>query len=87
MNVEDLATGKTGELIRVVSGNPYIEKDKLQEKVGLEEKEFEDALGTLLEENVLIKMTRQSSSSMESRVPTTVYLVNPEKESELDKGE
>ena len=78
---------KTEEILKIVSSNPYIEKKDLQEKVGLEEDEFEDALKELLGDNMLVKMTRQSSSSMESRVPTTVYLINPEKEAELDLGE
>lgn len=78
---------KNEEILKIVSSNPYIEKKYLQEKVGLGEEDFEEALEELLDEDMLVKMTRQSSSSMESRVPTTVYLINPEKEAELDLGE
>lgn len=87
MNIEELLSGATGKLISVVSSNPYIERGQLQEEVGLEEKDFEETLKKLLEEKILIKMTRHSSSSMESRSPIIVYLVNPEKESELSLGE
>lgn len=78
---------ETGKLLKIVSSNPYIEKKELHEKSGLDEDSFEKTIDELVDENILVKMTRQSSSSMESRVPTTVYMINPEKESKLDLGE
>jgi len=85
--LEKYESGETGKLLKIVSSNPYIEKKELQEESGLDEDSFEKAIDELVDDNLLVKMTRQSSSSMESRVPTTVYLINPEKESELNLGE
>lgn len=84
--LEKYESGETGKLLKIVSSNPYIEKKELQEESGLDDV-FEKAIDELVDNNLLVKMTRQSSSSMESRVPTTVYLINPEKESELNLGE
>ena len=85
--LEKYESGETGKLLKIVSSNPYIEKKELQEESGLDEDVFEKAIDELVDDNLLVKMTRQSSSSMESRVPTTVYLINPEKESEMNLGE
>ncbi len=85
--LEKYESGETGKLLKIVSSNPYIEKKELKEESGLDEDGFEKAIDELVDDNLLVKMTRQSSSSMESRVPTTVYLINPEKESELNLGE
>ncbi|MFP4052144.1 MAG: hypothetical protein ACLFVB_10445 [Thermoplasmata archaeon] len=85
--LEEYESREMGKLLKIVSSNPYIEKKELQEESGLDEDVFEKAIDELVDKNLLVKMTRQSSSSMESRVPTTVYMINPEKESELDLGE
>lgn len=85
--LEEYKSGETGKLLEIVSSNPYIEKNELHEKSGLEEEVFEKAIDELVDENILVKMSRQSSSSMESRVPTTVYMINPEKEGKLKLGE
>lgn len=82
-DLSELKTGKTGKLIDIVASNPYITKDELKNKSNLEEKDFELALEKLLSKQVLIEMTRQSNSSMESRVPKTVFLLNPEIEIDL----
>lgn len=85
--LEEYESGETGKLLKIVASNPYIQKKELKEESGLDEDVFEKAIDELVDDNLLVKMTRQSSSSMESRVPTTVYLINPEKESKLNLGE
>lgn len=44
----------------------------------------EEALDKLSNDFVLIELTGPMESSLESRVPKKVYMVNPEKESELE---
>lgn len=74
------------KILKIVANNPYIEKKDLRARTDLGEEDFDCTTDELVDENFLVKMTRQSGSSMESRVPSTVYLLNPEKESDLDLG-
>ena len=64
-----------------VRENPYCDKKTVLENFpdldGLEE-----ILGRLTEELLLIELTGPMESSLESRVPKRIYMVNPEKESE-----
>lgn len=72
------------EIIRTVKDSPYIRRSDLRDEVEVSADDFESALEDLLEEEVLVSLTRQSGSNLESRVPERVYIINPEKESELD---
>lgn len=62
-----------------VQANPYTPHRDLADAVDLDETALEDAVDELVEETVLITMTRQSGSSHESRVSEVVYLVNPDR--------
>ena len=61
----------------------YSEKKVLLE--ALEGKpDVEDSLDKLSDEMILIELTGPMESSLESRVPKKIYMVNPEKESEFE---
>ncbi|MCD6320951.1 hypothetical protein J7L84_01730 [Candidatus Bipolaricaulota bacterium] len=68
------------DLLRTVVDNPYIERHQLAEKLGLSDQELEGLLSPLTEKMVVLELTSQADSSVESRVPKRVYLVNPELE-------
>ena len=70
-------------IIKFLQDNPYSDKrvvaDALEGKSGIEE-----ALEKLVNDMVLIELTGPMESSLESRVPKKIYMINPEKESELE---
>lgn len=70
-------------VVSLTLNNPYIEKPILAEKSGLPAEEFESILGKLVDSMVLLELASQADSSMESRVPKKIYLVNPELEEEI----
>jgi hypothetical protein len=45
---------------------------------------LEESLEKLANDMVLIELTGPMESSLESRVPKKIYMINPEKESELE---
>lgn len=68
------------DLLKAVVDNPYIERHQLAGVLGLSEEELEGLLSPLAERMVVLELTSQADSSVESRVPKRVYLVNPELE-------
>ncbi len=70
-------------IVKFVMENPYSEKkvvlEALEGKPGIE-----DSLDKLSNEMILIELTGPMESSLESRVPKKIYMVNPERESELE---
>ncbi len=70
-------------VVSLVSDNPFIEKSILAEQSGLSTQELEKALKELVDAMVILELASQADSSMESRVPKKIYLVNPEMEEEI----
>jgi|Deesub1362B_J571_1020462.scaffolds.fasta_scaffold00169_29 hypothetical protein len=68
------------DLLRTVVENPYIERHELGEKLGLSDQDLEGLLSILTEKMVVLELASQADSSVESRVPKKVYLVNPDLE-------
>lgn len=68
------------EILAAVLGTPYIERAALEERLGYPQDDMQRLLGRLVEEMLLLELASQADSSIESRVPKTVYLVNPEQE-------
>ncbi|MDN5300901.1 MAG: hypothetical protein PWQ60_415 [Thermoanaerobacteraceae bacterium] len=70
-------------IIKFLKENPYSERKAVVEALagmpGLEE-----SLEKLANDMVLIELTGPMESSLESRVPKKIYMINPEKESELE---
>ncbi len=71
------------KIVGAVLSQPYIERQRLATVVNAGERELEAALAELTELMVILELTSQADSSVESRVPKRVYLVNPEFESLL----
>ncbi len=67
-----------GKVISIVLENPYIEKGALAEQASMKIEALEGVLEKLIEAMILLELASQADSSMESRVPKKIYLVNPE---------
>ncbi|MDN5331962.1 MAG: hypothetical protein PWP45_1187 [Tepidanaerobacteraceae bacterium] len=70
-------------VIKFLMENPYSEKKAIVEALG-DLPGLEEALEKLSQDMILIELTGPTDSSLESRVPKKIYMVNPEKESELE---
>lgn len=71
------------QLLKAVADNPYIERHRLAEVLGLSDADLEGILSVLTEKMVVLELTSQADSSVESRVPKRVYLLNPELEEKV----
>jgi len=67
-------------VLRTVLDTPYIEHSALAEATGLTAAELDDVLEDLVARTILLELASQADSSVESRVPKRVYMVNPEME-------
>lgn len=85
--LESLRSGDTGAVLRAVADSPYIREDDLREATGLDEAALDAALERLTDADLLVGLTRQSGSSLESRVPDRVFLLNPDRADEFDPDE
>ncbi|MEW6081961.1 MAG: hypothetical protein AB1576_09360 [Bacillota bacterium] len=85
MSVKDLVSREPGlkGLLKLVLENPYIERKDLAALAGIEAEAVDTILGPALSEMYVLELASQADSSVESRVPKTVYLVNPEMEEEV----
>jgi hypothetical protein len=68
------------EVLKALLSRPYIERQALQEKIGIPEGDLERLLRPLLEKTMVLELASQADSSVESRVPKRVYLINPDLE-------
>ncbi|MFW6038499.1 MAG: winged helix-turn-helix transcriptional regulator [Candidatus Saliniplasma sp.] len=82
MNKKDLDESSL-ELAKIIDKNPRISKSELMKKVDMDQDEFEEKLRELTDSGLVIRLTTTANSSMESRVPKKVFMLNPEKKSEL----
>ena len=74
------ATPGTRPVLKAIIETPYIEHQALEGAVGLSTEELGAALAVLTKNMVVLDLTSQADSSVESRVPKKVYLINPELE-------
>lgn len=74
------ATPGTRPVLKAIIETPYIEHQALEGAVGLSTEEMGAALAVLTKNMVVLDLTSQADSSVESRVPKKVYLINPELE-------
>jgi len=73
------STPGAAALLKVVLATPYIERQALEEAVkNVPTEQIEKALAVLKEKMVVLELASQADSSVESRVPKKIYLVNPE---------
>ncbi|MCD6494854.1 hypothetical protein J7K60_02235 [Candidatus Bipolaricaulota bacterium] len=71
------------DVLRAIIDSPYIERSALEEKLDLSQADLESLLDTLSGEMIILELAGQADSSLESRVPKKVYLVNPEEEKSI----
>lgn len=71
------------DLLRALLENPYTERKDLPSRCGLAAGEIEELLPGALENWVVVELSSQADSSLESRVPKRAYMVNPEMEEEV----
>ncbi|MEA1965179.1 MAG: hypothetical protein U9O41_08700 [Candidatus Aerophobetes bacterium] len=71
------------KIVKVVLSNPYIERHSLVELTGLSKVDFDEALKNLQELMLVFELASQADSSVESRVPKKIYLLNPDFETEV----
>lgn len=65
-------------IVKEISDNPYIEKHKLIEAMDIPDEDMEKLLTALEDKQIILELASQADSSVESRVPKTIYLINPE---------
>jgi len=70
----------TRSMLKAIIETPYIEHQALDAAVDLSSEELETAMAALTENMVVLELASQADSSVESRVPKRVYLINPELE-------
>ena len=68
------------DVLRAIIDSPCIERSALEEKLDLSQADLESLLDSLSGEMIILELAGQADSSLESRVPKKVYLVNPEEE-------
>jgi hypothetical protein len=71
------------DILQTIADEPYIEHQALAEKSRVPAQELEELLATLTEKLVVLELASQADSSIESRVPKKVYMLNPEREEEI----
>ncbi|MBM7714832.1 hypothetical protein JOC94_001804 [Bacillus thermophilus] len=82
--IHDDARCKT--IIKKVYEHPYIELKEVYKDVSKENRSFyEKALQKLMDEYILVELTSQAGSSVESRVPKKILIINPEISAELEE--
>lgn len=73
------------KIIETVFNNPYLElKDVLKDIEEHDKPSYETLLEQLIKDFILIELTSQAGSNIESRVPKRLLIVNPEIEEELE---
>lgn len=76
---------KNKAIVKKVFYNPYIElRDVLKEFPENEIEIYQTLLEQLIKDLILIELTTQAGSNIESRVPKRLLIVNPEIENDLE---
>lgn len=76
---------KYKKVLSAVYENPYSElKILLKHADSLDSEGFTTVLEELTREFIVVELTTQADSNIESRVPKKIYLINPDIEEELE---
>ncbi len=68
------------QVLKAVLEHPYLERQALQQGTQISSQDLDSVLSALIDALVLLELASQADSSVESRVPKKVYLVNPDLE-------
>lgn len=71
-------------LLKAVYNNPYSERKVVLKEANMELEEAEEFLNDLEQDLVILELTSQANSNIESRVPKKIYLINPDIEQDLE---
>ena len=82
METKELLTSENRyrDILKAILETPFIERGALGETLPQLGDELDGLLATLVEKMVVLELASQADSSIEARVPKTVYMVNPEEE-------
>lgn len=67
-------------VLKAIVNQPYIERKELADKLEYSVEKLDEICKTFIDSFVVLELTSQATSNIESRVPRKVYLVNPELE-------
>ena len=68
------------DVLEAILKTPFIERGALGDALSIPSGELDGLLSTLVEKMVVLELASQADSSIEARVPKTVYMINPEEE-------
>jgi len=68
------------DVLKAILETPFIERQALGEAIGISSDDLDGLIATLVEKMVVLELASQADSSIEARVPKTVYMINPEEE-------
>lgn len=72
-------------VLKAIVNQPYIERKELADKLGYSVEKVDEICQTFIDSFVVLELTSQATSNIESRVPRKVYLVNPELEQTISE--
>jgi predicted transcriptional regulator len=70
-------------VVKTVLNQPFIERKELGEQLGYSVEQIEEICQPLIESMVVLELSSQATSNIESRVPRKIYLINPEMEQSI----
>lgn len=68
------------DVVKAILESPFIGRGALGDALPIPSDELDALLTTLVEKMVVLELASQADSSIEARVPKTVYMINPEEE-------
>ena len=68
------------DVLKAILESPFTERQALAEKLAVPSEQLDRLLATLVEKMIVLELASQADSSIEARVPKTVYMINPEVE-------
>ena len=68
------------EILKAILESPFIERQALGEKLEVPSEELDGRLATLVEKMIVLELASHADSSIEARLPKTVFMINPEEE-------
>ncbi len=68
------------EVLKVILESPFIERQVLGEKLDVPSEELDGLLAALVEKALVLELASHADSSIEARLPKTVFMINPEEE-------
>jgi len=82
MDYKELFAGdaRHRSVLKAILEAPFVERQALDEKLNVPSEELDGLLATLVENMVVLELASQADSSIEARVPKTVFMINPEEE-------